>query len=280
MPPAPRGIVSLHGWPLNRRGLDPDGYAKLPQWYPEVLRLICPLLNRQAEGNVRRTGTLATFGTILLDEGHVVAINAFPRLRSYLVEAVHMQAAYYKDPGQHPNHPDQVMSSVYAQVWLCIQDAPPAEGVSVPALTLQDLADIPSENKSYTDYTLEEWTLTLRGLRCTIAWQEGTAKLTLENSAAGDLERVVLRGFEQLGVDRIPGIASRIYWERVLQLMMAEAGGREREEWRHPPEATPAPGASASASATPAPGASASALADGRDPSRITLLEACRQDGT
>ena len=135
-------------------------------------------------------------------------------------------------------------------------------------LALQDLADIPSVNKSYTDYTLEEWTLTLRGLRCTIAWQEGTAKLTLENSAAGDLERVVLRGFEQPGVDRIPGIASRIYWERVLQLMVAEAGGREREEWRHPPEATPAPGASASASA------------DGRDSSPITLLKACRQDGT
>ena len=99
-------------------------------------------------------------------------------------------------------------------------------------------------------------------------WQEGAAKLTLESSATGDLERVVLRCFEQLEVDRIPGIPSRMYWERVLQLMVAETGGLEREEWRHPPEATPAPGASASAPA------------DGRDPSRITLLEACRQDGT
>ena len=91
--------------------------------------------------------------------------------------------------------------------------------------------------------------------------------MTLENSAAGDLERVVLRGFEQLGVDRIPGIASRIYWERVLQLMVAEAGAQApREEWRDPPEATPAPGASSKASA------------DGRDSSPMTLLKACGQD--
>ena len=131
-------------------------------------------------------------------------------------------------------------------------------------LALQDLADIPSVNKSYTDYTLEEWTLTLRGLRCTIAWQEGTAKLTLENSAAGDLERVVLRGFEQLGVDRIPGIASRIYWERVLQLMVAEAGAQAlQEDWRNPPQATPAPGASSAGSVRPP---------------LMTLLKACGSD--
>ena len=158
------------------------------------------------------------------------------------------------------------MPTVRFQVWFCIQDAPRAEGVSVAALKLQDLADIPIETKSYTDYTLEEWTLNIRGLRVTSAWQEGTAKLTLESSAAGDLERVVLRCFEQLEVDRIPGIASRMYWERVLQKMVADAGGKaRRENWRDPPQATPGPGASS---------------AGARASSRMTLLKACGKDGT
>ena len=211
-----------------------------------------------------RTGTLARFRTILLDEGHVVALADFPQYRGYLAEAANKTKAHYDAPREHPLA-EEAMPTVHAQVWLCIQEAPRAEGVSVAALKLQDLADIPIETKSYADYTLEEWTLMIRGLRVTTAWQENTAKLTLESSAAGDLERVLLRGFELLE-DYIPGIASRMYWERVLELIVAEAGAQAlQEDWRNPPQATPAPGASSAGSVRPP---------------LMTLLKACGSDGS